>query len=64
MLVLLMFGLSCCMKSLIFLTINIKILLILPYISNYFVTSELYLRPSNTNTRKNDPIRNNNNKVI
>ena len=28
----------------------------LPYISSYFITSELYIRSSNTNTRNNDPI--------
>ena len=33
---------------------------ILPYISSYFITSE-FIRPSNTNTRNNDPIQNNNN---
>ena len=49
------------MASQIFLIIDIVILVILPYIRNYFVTSELYIRPSNTNTRNNDPIQNNNN---
>ena len=49
------------MESLLFLTIDIKILVILPYKNNYFITSELRLRPSNTNTAKNDPIQNNNN---
>ena len=49
------------MASQIFLIIDIEILVILPYISNYFVTSQLYIRPSNTNTRNNDPIQNNNN---
>ena len=34
---------------------------ILPYIKSYFITSELYIRPPNTNTRINDPIQNNNN---
>ena len=48
------------MASLIFLIIDIEILAILPYISSYFITSELYIRPSNTNTRNNDPIQNNN----
>ena len=36
-------------------------LVIPPYISSYFITSELYIRPSNTNTRNNDPIQNNDN---
>ena len=49
------------MASLIFLIIDIEILAILPYISSYFITSELYIRPSNTNTRNNGPIQNNNN---
>ena len=46
------------MASLIFLIIDIKILVMvmLPYISSYFITSELYIRSSNTNTRNNDPI--------
>ena len=48
------------MVSLILLIIDIEILVILPYISSYFITSELYIRPSNTNTRNNDPIQNNN----
>ena len=48
------------MSSLTFLIIDIEILAILPYISSYFITSELYIRPSNTNTRNNDPIQNNN----
>ena len=47
--------------SLIFLIIDFEILLILPYISSYFITSELYIRASNTNFRNNDPIQNNNN---
>ena len=47
--------------KLIFLIIDIEILVILPYISTHFITSELYIRPSNTNTQKNDPIQNNNN---
>ena len=29
--------------------------------SSYFITSELYIRLSNTNTRNNDPIHTNNN---
>ena len=33
----------------------------LPYIGSYFITSELHIRPSNTNTRGNNPIQNNNN---
>ena len=49
------------MVSLIFLIINIEILVALPYISSYFITSELHIRPSNTNTRSNNPIQNNNN---
>ena len=49
------------MASLIFLIVDIEILVILPYIGSYFITSELYVRPSNTNTRNNDPIQNNNN---
>ena len=46
------------MASLIFLIIDIKILVMvmLPYISSYFITSELYIRSSNTSTRNNDPI--------
>ena len=50
------------MASLIFLIIDVEILVILPYISSYFVTLELYIRPSITNTRNNCPIQNNNNK--
>ena len=46
------------MASQIFLIINIEIVVILTYISSYFITSELYLRPLNTNTRNNDPIQN------
>ena len=49
------------MASLIFLTVDIEIVVILPYISSCFITSELYVRPSNTNTRDNDPIQSNNN---
>ena len=49
------------MTLLIFLIIDIEILDILTYISSYFITSELYIRPSNTNTRNNDTIQNNNN---
>ena len=49
------------MVSLIFVINDIEILVILPYISSYFITQELYIRPSNTNTRNNDPIQNNNN---
>ena len=33
----------------------------LPYISSYFITSKLYIRPSNTNTMNNYPIHNKNN---
>ena len=46
------------MASLIFLIIDIKVLVMvmLPYISSYFITSELCIRSSNTNTRNNDPI--------
>ena len=33
------------MASLIFLIIDVEILVILPYISSYFVTLELYIRP-------------------
>ena len=46
------------MASLIFLIIDIKILVMvmLPYISSYFITSELCIRSSSTNTRNNDPI--------
>ena len=36
------------MVSLIFLIIDIEILVILPYISTYFITLELYIRLSNT----------------
>ena len=49
------------MASLIFLIIDIEILVILTYISSYFIISELYIRPSNTNTRNNIPIQNNHN---
>ena len=49
------------MASLIFLIINIEILVTLPNIGSYFITSELHIRPSNTNTRGNNPIQNNNN---
>ena len=49
------------MASLIFLIIHLEILAILSYISSYFITSELHIRPSNTNTRNNDPIQNNDN---
>ena len=49
------------MASLIFLIVDIEIVVILPYISSCFITSELYVRPSNTNTRDNDPIESNNN---
>ena len=49
------------MLSLIFPIIVIEILVTLPYLSSYFITSELYIRPSNTNTRNNDPIQNDNN---
>ena len=31
-------------------------MVMLPYISSYFITSELYIRSSNTSTRNNDPI--------
>ena len=48
------------MASIIFLIIDIEILVTLPYINSYFITSELYVRSSNTNTRNNDPIQNNN----
>ena len=48
------------MASLIFLVIDIEILVILLYISSFFITSELYIKPSNTNTRINDPIQINN----
>ena len=41
--------------------IDIEILVILLYISSYFITSELYIRPSNTNARNNDSVQNNNN---
>ena len=40
------------MATLIFLIIDIGILVILPYKGSYFITSELYIRPSNTNTRE------------
>ena len=43
------------MASLIFLIVT------LPYIGSYFITSELHIRPSNTNTRGNNLIQNNNN---
>ena len=49
------------MASLIFLIVDIEIVVILSYISSCFITSELYVRPSNTNTRDNDPIQSNNN---
>ena len=49
------------MASLILLIVDIEIVVILPYISSCFITSELYVRPSNTNTRDNDPIQSNNN---
>ena len=49
------------MASLIFLIVDIEIVVILPYITSCFITSELYVRPSNTNTRDNDPIQSNNN---
>ena len=55
-----MFDLWSCMVSLTYLTIDIEILVILPYITSYFITSELYIIPSNTNTRKNELIQNNN----
>ena len=32
-----------------------------PYISSYYITSELYMSHSNTNTRNNNPFQNNNN---
>ena len=48
------------MASLIFLIIDIENLVILPYISSYFVISESYIKPSNINTRNNNPIQNNN----
>ena len=32
-----------------------------PYISSYYITSELHISRSNTNTRNNDPFQNNNN---
>ena len=44
-----------------FLITDIDILVILPYVNSCFITSELYIRPSNTNTKNNDPIQNNNN---
>ena len=31
-------------------------MVMLPYISSYFITSELCIRSSNANTRNNDPI--------
>ena len=43
------------------LIIDTEILVILPYISSYFITVELYIRRSNTNTRNNDPTQSNNN---
>ena len=49
------------MVTLILLIIDTNILFILPFISSYFITLELYIRLSNTNTRNNDPIQNNNN---
>ena len=49
------------MVSLIFLIIDIEILVILLYISSYFITSELCIIPPNTNTRNNDLIKNKNN---
>ena len=45
------------MASVIFLIIDTEVLAILPYISSYFITSEVLF--SNTNIRKNDPIHNN-----
>ena len=45
------------MASAIFLIIDTEVLAILPYISSYFITSEVLF--SNTNIRKNDPIHNN-----
>ena len=58
------FDLQSCMTSLTFLFIDIKILVMLPYIRSYFITTEFHtfnIRPSNINTRDNDPIQNNNN---
>ena len=49
------------MTSLIFLVIDIEILIILPDINSYFITLESYIRPSNTNIRRNEPIQNNSN---
>ena len=49
------------MVSLTSLIIDIEILVILPYTSSYFITVELYIRPSNTTTRNNDPTQSNNN---
>ena len=49
------------MVSLIFLIIDIEVLVIPSYISSYFITSGLYIRPSNANIRNNKPIQNNNN---
>ena len=49
------------MASIIFLIIDIEILIVLLYISSYFITSKLYIRPSITNTRNNDPVQDNNN---
>ena len=40
------------MATLIFLIMDIGILVILPYKGSFFITSELYIRPSNTNTRE------------
>ena len=48
------------MALLIFFIIDIEIFIILPYINSYFITSELYIRTSNTNTRNNNPIQINN----
>ena len=58
------FDLQSCMTSLTFLFIDIKILVMLPYIRSYFITTEFHtfnIRPSNINTRNNDPIQNNKN---
>ena len=49
------------MASLIFLIIDIEVIVILTYMNSYFITSDLYTRPSNTNTKNNDPTQNNNN---
>ena len=52
------------MASLTFLFIDIKILVMLPYRRSYFITTEFHtfnIRPSNINTRNNDPIQNNKN---